>query len=83
MPRSQFWQMSRQMVAIDGCDRLDCSESRSSSEPFTTSFIAAGIVSSAIRLASRSGSRSSHCLSRSWPIRFVSDCQVPESSRSR
>ena len=36
MPRSQLVQMSLQMVAIDGCDSDDCSESRSSSEPLTT-----------------------------------------------
>ena len=55
MPRSQFWQMSRQSSPIDGCDSDDCSESRPSSESLTTARKAAGISSSAIRLATSSG----------------------------
>ncbi len=80
---SQFWQMSLQIEDIDGCDKDDCSLIRSSSEPLTTARSCSGIASSAIRFASVSGSSSSHCLSRSGPIRPTSDRQEPESSRSR
>ena len=74
MPRSQFGaDVAARCVAIDGWDSDDCSESRSSSEPLTTARSVAGMASSAIRLASTSGSRSSHCLSRSCPIRPTSD----------
>ncbi len=73
----------RPCLDIDGCDSEDCSESRSSSDVFTICRTASGRRSSAMRLASSSGSRSSHCLSRSWPTRDVSERQAPESSRSR
>jgi hypothetical protein len=75
--------MSLQIDDIDGCDSDDCSLSRSSRDPFTTARSCSGIASSAILFASTSGSSSSHCLSRSWPISVTSDRQVPESSRSR
>ncbi len=83
MPRSQFSQMSFQIEPIEGCDRDDCSLSRSSSESLTTARSRAGIASSAIRFASVSGSSSSHSLSLSCPMSVVSDLHVPVSSRSR
>ena len=83
MPRSQFSQMSFQMLPMDGCDSDYCSLSSPSRESLTMPLSEAGSASSAIRFATVSGSRSSHCLSRSWPTREVSDRHEPESSRSR